>query len=350
MQFQVKLILVYIEPFPRRIEDGCPPLAIDELRTIAAAPSIEANINDKPTSLSLLVLTFEEALAQGYSWSRQIFKHEKGYLAVFEGVVLYDLDALAAGLRKDNGEKVELSSENLEELAASLVKSDLDKFAGDLALASTIALPGALYPDEIQYVINGEQHIRMIGPDVIRDVREDFAKTDWPPFVHLPLKQTLAWLRRIPGFEDGFPTGNLGRAVAALSHVLGYGNSESAGPSLMWAMIGLEALYTRGREGLSEQLREKVQVLLGSPELDVKRFKGLYVYRSKFIHGGLDIPLNYTPYDGLDAFTEAVLDTYHAELIATAILLATLQKMVIDDKSDLDFFWVLKPKDPNKEL
>ncbi len=346
MQFQVKLILVYIEPFPRRIADGCPPLAIDELRTIAAASSIEANINDKTTSLSLLVLTFEEALAQGYSWSRQIFKHEKGYLAVFEGVVLYDLDALAAGLRKDNGEKVEMSSENLEELAASYVESDLDKFAGDIVLASTIALPGALYPNEIQYIINGKQHINYIGPDVISAVREDFAKTAWPPFVHLPLKQTLAWLRRIPGFEDGFPTGNLGRAVAALSHVLGYNNSESEGPSLMWAMIGLESLYTRGREGLSEQLREKVKVLLGSPDLDAKRFKGLYVYRSKFIHGGLDIPLHYTPYDGLDAYQESILDTYHAQLTATAILIATLQKMVVDDRSDLDFYWALKPEEP----
>jgi len=319
------------------IQDGYPKLAIDELRSLSSMP-FEVNLNDKLVTFSLRIMSSNEASDEGYTWRSPILKGRGEYLAVFNGIVPYDLDELEASLREDG----ESSAEQVEELAASLVASDLDKLVGDLVLASAIALPGALHPSEVQCTLNGKEHsLREIGRGTIAEARAAFAKTGWPPLVNLPLPTTLAWLRGLPGFEVGVPIGHLGRAVAALSHLLSDA-AEYGGPALMWTMIGLEALYTRGREGLSEQLREKTQVLLGVPESDAKRFKGLYDYRSKFIHGGLDVPLMYTPYDAVDAFMKSILDTYHAELTGIALLIATLQKMVTENRKDLKFHWVLE--------
>ena len=89
------------------------------------------------------------------------------------------------------------------------------------------------------------------------------------------------------------------------------------------------------------QLREKVQVLLGRVETYKKRFTGLYNFRSEFIHGGRDLPLAYTPYDAVDAFWKSEGAVYDAELLATSLLIASLQIMASRKMTELQFRWVL---------
>jgi len=36
--------------------------------------------------------------------------------------------------------------------------------------------------------------------------------------------------------------------------------------SLMWCMTGLEALFTKGREGISQQFRENIQATFGETQ------------------------------------------------------------------------------------
>ena len=108
----------------------------------------------------------------------------------------------------------------------------------------------------------------------------------------------------------------------------------------MWCMIGLESLYTRGKEGLAEQLFEKAQVLLGPVGSNKKKFKKLYSFRSRFVHGDLDFPLAYTPYDADRMKTEDELD--EAAFLSIAFLLATLQRMIQDGMTDLNYKWVLE--------
>ena len=335
MQFQVRLLLVYLEQHPKVLANlAWPPLAVEELHSLTSL-SARTTIPFDTLPLTASLLPVKKALKEGYLWKRKKDEWPKEHLLLLEGVVSCDLDVLK---REWSGDPL---PEDLAGFVPLMIAGDLEKFAGDLVLTSEIALPGVLNPTEIKCFIDGKVYWhKEPAPSIILDARSEFGDIEWPPLANLPLLPTLDWLMRIPGFTDGVPSGNVGRAVAALSHLIGH-REESVGAMLMWAMIGLEALYVGGREGLSAQLRDKVQVLLGGPENKLKRFKILYDYRSKFIHGALDIPLAYTPYDAVDAFMKSEMDTYNAGLTGIALLVATLQKMVIEERDTLEFHWAL---------
>lgn len=338
MVFRVQLVLVFFDALPRSVKDlGFPETAVQNLRSLPPA-SIELLSSSQATALSLRVLSATAASAESYKWRRPAIEWRGEHVVVLEGAVEHDLDALAADVAQQHEN---MSRDELTSLAETLVVSDVSKLAGDLSLAASIAVPGALEPTEIQCMVDGHSLWgREMSPTNIAPARAEATQKGWPPIQDLPLIPVLQWLRDIPGFRDGVPTGSLGRAVAALSRLLGY-EDNVAGAALMWSMVGLEALYTSGKEGLSEQLREKAQVLLGRVETYKKRFTGLYNFRSEFIHGGRDLPLAYTPYDAVDAFWKSEGAVYDAELLATSLLVASLQSMASRKMTELQFRWVL---------
>jgi len=138
------------------------------------------------------------------------------------------------------------------------------------------------------------------------------------------------------------PQGAVGRAVSAVSHILFDRDASIGVVQLMWVMIGLEALYMHGKEGLAQQLYEKGQVVLGAIREHNKTFRNLYSYRSRFVHGGIDIPLSYSPYDAVLRYEQVRDEAYATEIAATAFLLATLQKMIQMGVHNLDFDWKLR--------
>jgi hypothetical protein len=338
MVFRVQLVLVFFDAVSRLVKDyGFPETAVQELRSLPPA-SIELLSSSQVTALSLRVLSATEASAEGYKWRRPAIEQRGEHVVVLEGAVEHDLDALTADVAHQHEN---ISRDELTSLAETLVASDVAKLAGDLSLAASIAVPGALEPTEIQCMVDGHSlWQREMSPTNIAPARAEATQKGWPPIRNLPLIPVLQWLRDIPGFRDGVPTGSLGRAVAALSRLLGY-EENASGSALMWSMVGLETLYTSGREGLSEQLREKAQVLLGRVETHKKAFNGLYSFRSKFIHGALDSPLAYTPYDGVDAFWKTEGAVHDAELLALSLLVASLQVMAARKITELLFRWVL---------
>ena len=350
MQIEVRLMFVYFEQMPRFVSEfGFPATDVEALRQLESATFIP-HVDFAELELSLHVLSSEAAVAEGYDWHRPELAERVQHIALFSGNVDFDQVALSDSLAAQGIVK---SADEFNELKASIIVSScLRKFAGDFVLAAEVASPGAMHPTQVQCHINGHQRWQQpIRPSLLTEARAEFSKAAWPPLSDLALTETLAWLRSVPGFDEGVPSGSLGRAIAALSHVVGY-ESESSGAALMWGMVGLESLYTSGREGLSEQLREKVAVLLGSPDEDKKRFSGLYSFRSRFVHGGLDTPLAYTPYDAVDAFRKLEGDMFRAELTAVALLTSTLQAMAAQGRTELDFRWVLEslPAPPNKGI
>ena len=104
-------------------------------------------------------------------------------------------------------------------------------------------------------------------------------------------------------------------------------------------MVGLEALYNSGREGLAAQFRDKVWVLLGKDQARQKAFSRLYDYRSRFVHGS-GFPLVYCPWDS-DDYASLVIKAEEEENLAVALLIATLQSMVRDGIQELPFRWTL---------
>jgi hypothetical protein len=58
-------------------------------------------------------------------------------------------------------------------------------------------------------------------------------------------------------------TGRTGRAIAALSRILCGDINASSDMGIAWALLGLEALYADGNQGLSQQILRKSEILLG---------------------------------------------------------------------------------------
>lgn len=228
-----------------------------------------------------------------------------------------------------------------QEMLYSAVAGDLAKVVCDLLLAANIAKPGALHTDGGVLFVNGQRPsavgIPRLYTDLLYMAVERSKDLGWPHLAPMDVRQAWAWVCKIEGIQSGIPKGRSGRAFAALSYLL----SGTGTLDLIWALLGLEALYGKGITGLREQLSEKSAVLLGKPHQHKKEFNKAYDYRSRWVHGDLDIPVSYTPHDGLDEFLSFQNETTHSTTVSIAVLLATLQKMISLDTWELNFAYKL---------
>jgi hypothetical protein len=222
-----------------------------------------------------------------------------------------------------------------EEVAFHLATAELEKVVGDLVLISNIAKPGGL--EFRRVAITAENRWMFpspLGNDLGLAVKRA-SDLGWPPLTELAISEVWTWAHSVSGFKEGVGRGRVGRALGALSHLMRGGERSPA--DLAWALLGLEALYGKGTQGLKAQIIEKSGTLLGRATEHKKRFDGIYDYRSRFVHGDLDIPFAYTPYDALPDVETFRGETSEGEYLATAMLLATLQHLAAKRWIDIDF-------------
>jgi len=93
--------------------------------------------------------------------------------------------------------------------------------------------------------------------------------------------------------------------------------------ALFWSMVAIESLFTSGEQGLTQQVRERTQLLLGRSKRAAKMITTMYNIRSKFVHGKLDFA---GAHDLSDTDTNDEVD--QAVDTAVAIVIATLQIMI----------------------
>lgn len=172
----------------------------------------------------------------------------------------------------------------------------------------------------------------------------NYAKTiNFPQIRKIKFEKVLSWINtnQRNGFSKGFSKNPVGRALCALTQVL---NSINDGNMrLVWAMVGLEALYVKGKVSVTEQVKEKIQTLLGKAETHKKKINEMYEHRSRFIHGDIDFPGIHCFDD--DEFSDFKNKQWKTADLATAILIATLQEIIIRDWSSLEFSYsVLEDK------
>jgi hypothetical protein len=220
------------------------------------------------------------------------------------------------------------SLEVIEEMHGA---SALVKLIQDIFFAMNITAPGAAQLLDGS-VVSGREIIERIPrqmPDYFDLAADTATKTGWPTLTHIDLPTTWDWLMRQPGFVDGFGGGETGRALNALSHTL---TAPSRPVALFWCMVAIESLFTSGEQGLTQQVRERTQLLLGHSKRAAKALSAMYSVRSKFVHGKLDLDGAHTVHDPADD-----PDVDRAADLAFAILIATLQTLIKRNWSGLRF-------------
>jgi Apea-like HEPN len=109
---------------------------------------------------------------------------------------------------------------------------------------------------------------------------------EWPNLRTIDVAKVWAWAIEQEGFLEGFGGGTTGRALDAFAHLFASPRADEA-TMLLWSLVGIEAIYVRGRQGLLEQVRDKGQIHLGKQEAYRKKISRMYDFRSRFVHGDL---------------------------------------------------------------
>jgi hypothetical protein len=159
----------------------------------------------------------------------------------------------------------------------------------------------------------------------------------WPKLQDLPVTSVWKWVEA--KLDNSLSSTATDRALFAftLLHNHNSGRVELS-TQLFYSMMGIESLYCENSSNIISQIRERVKLVLGEPTGYKNKMNNMYNCRSKFIHGSLNMPnliswnstsqnLNASEFDGIE--TSAYL--------SIAILTATLQWLIINQKSELTF-------------
>lgn len=224
----------------------------------------------------------------------------------------------------------------------SFLQADTERFVGDLCMAASLAEPGIFHSGESYLRAAGEPFGQSIPGSAVNagalwEYRSDDSDpAHWPLLKSLPLRTTWKWIAGVPGYLEGVPSGSTGRALAALSEIIW--GSRSA--HIFYALLGLESLYCDSSVGLRKQLIRKARLVLGEPSAHKKTLGRAYDFRSRYIHGDLDIPLAYTPYDATEGYSQFASEETASAAVAVRTLVATLQEMVERQLYSLRFEYV----------
>ncbi|RFS19066.1 hypothetical protein DVR12_24980 [Chitinophaga silvatica] len=163
----------------------------------------------------------------------------------------------------------------------------------------------------------------------------------WPEIKKLDYEKTWNWYWQNENIL-GMSSTKLERALTAFSYLFFSDLFTMPHHVIFWSLIGLEALYCKGNSNLLGQLSEKSELFLGKRLANKFHFSKMYDYRSRYVHGDLNFPNKFLYEDLSDEINLYYSNAGTNTSIATALLIATLQKMVIEDMSELNFVYSLE--------
>lgn len=225
------------------------------------------------------------------------------------------------------------------DLSKFFIADHLGDIIYELVFLTNIARPGSLTIWEGVVLINGIKYgtTRPIF-NFLSDAYEKSIKLKYPYFRFYQLNGIRTWLKSNNISFYSKPESKIAVAINCITYIFSYELTNAE--RLIYSLIGLEALYTKGNNNITEQLNEKIQVYLGSL-IDYKRIlKDMYSIRSRFLHGDLPIkPFFLFDNTGENDYEDEI---YEALLISSSVLIRTIQKMIEEDRKEINFKYVIK--------
>ena len=205
-------------------------------------------------------------------------------------------------------------------------------------LAAHISRPGALSLDHARTFIE-DQCIESIDGTFrleVSDTEEDLGNM-WPSLKPIDLVKVVHWFKAISAFSPPIATTRFQRALAAFTYLVGHGRLHTYGEVLFRAMQGLESFYCDGIGDLRKQMSEKTQLWLGLSSSPSNLVGKLYDLRSKYVHGSAPMPYAVCFEDPDEHSPKAMREFYDGVILATRLLVATLQRCVSDEVTDIQW-------------
>lgn len=237
----------------------------------------------------------------------------------------------------NTNQELELSEEKRKEFIKSTVITEIKKYVMDFTFAINLAYPGLFEFNETKIFVNNKEDksskIDMMLIDWL-DVYINFLNNKWPVIHSIKFEQVWEWLNHRTNFMSGISKTAIDRALNALTYTMGDASYEE----IFYVLMGIEALYNdNDSNGIAEQIRAKTESLLKRPKIFKKRISKFYDNRSKFIHGKLNFPNKYCPYDATKEFEEFFSNKYISTVNdARSILISTIQEYIIQDANRME--------------
>ena len=259
-------------------------------------------------------------------------------------VVSADLSAFAIDCRAElAADGRDRSEKAVESLVASYGAENLIFEINNLLLLANVLHPGALTSATgfafVNDVYTGETPA-FYAEDWYR-ATQAAEKYCWPPLQRLSIPRAWSWLAATRCVDDGIARQPVGRALAALSYVAPASIDSESSLNLAWVLLGLEALYCTSNVGLREQLIAKTELVLGPRSENKKAFGAMYDFRSRMLHGDMDLPLRYSAFNAVPDFERHYSDLGDYEGLGLAALICTLQVMIKNGWYGLKFQYEL---------
>jgi hypothetical protein len=211
-------------------------------------------------------------------------------------------------------------------LSNDILANELHKKIMNIFLAANIAKPGALGFESGIIYANGQSNTELGYFNCDYLGREDYQLDAIIRLRELPIKKVWDWLDSIEGVSFNTAVGPLGRAIGAISYTFG---PESAHfwLQIVWALLGLEAIYAPKEQLQKYQLTTNIPHLLGNKAANEDLIEKIYALRLQFMHGGTDFPFSYSEQDELSGLDEGNEEYLEAQHYALALLVASLQEL-----------------------
>jgi hypothetical protein len=232
------------------------------------------------------------------------------------------------------------TKETSVEFYVSMVASEFKIQLTNFLLFLQIAKPGAIRTKEGELLVNDEYYESYEAiSSVHQETLNEIENIGWPKLKKLRYQDVINWYKQFNLSFEKMASTKVEIALNAFSYL--FQDKTDITLDLFWSLIGIEALYCTGKEGKAEQILEKTQVVLGPISDFKKKVKAMYNFRSRLIHGDLNIPSAISESFSLKEFEDYNEEFFNATIFAVAILTATLQELVVLRKNDLLFKTVL---------
>ncbi|GEM_PF-7069087 len=278
--------------------------------------------------------------AYGINSFDELKKEWKESLPIPYYVLKLDLDFIVfldkIEITSEDSKEFPITDELIKEYATTEVAEGAEILLRDIILASNIATPGVLQCSKIVIFSDNISPIFRRGSvHPLLDAKDKSLEVEWPIIRSINISFVWEWLENIKK-QPPNNTKKLIRSLSALTHLFGNTTKDENDLGLVWALMGLESIYGDNNVALKQQLLSKSEVLLGSREKYKKKFSWMYDYRSRLLHG--DITCN-PSYDSRWIETQETYDVeiYECQLLATSILVATIQEMCLNNSYAVDF-------------
>lgn len=200
----------------------------------------------------------------------------------------------------------------------------------DLCFIINLAYPSLLHINGGTINCNGESIC-----DKFKYSSDFFSLADelciWPTIEELTIEECWSWIQNKTNFLSDISKTPMDRALHALSF-----SDANENTYIFYVLLGIEAIYNDGsnkEDSILEQLRRKTKVLLGEYPQDKEKYikkqiNEMYRMRSLLVHGGTNIQKCWNTFESSDEEFDKFMSQREPIILATAILLATIQKFI----------------------